>query len=149
MLAKILSSAVLGIDAYIVEVEVDVASGGLPFFSIVGLPDNAVKESKDRVRAALRNSGYEFPARHITVNLAPADVKKEGTTFDLAVSLGILATARIIKGEARGLYIFRGTLPGGEGKACKGCAPNGYRCKGVRFERCNPPERECQRSRHS
>src|SRR3989337_207881 len=110
MLAKILSSAVLGIDAYIVEVEVDVASGGLPFCSIVGLPDNAVKESKDRVRAALRNSGYEFPARHITLNLAPADVKKEGTTFDLAVSLGILATARIIKGEALGDYIFLGEL---------------------------------------
>jgi len=124
MLAKILSSAVLGIDAYIVEVEVDVASGGLPFFSIVGLPDNAVKESKDRVRAALRNSGYEFPARHITVNLAPADVKKEGTTFDLAVSLGILATARIIKGEALGDYIFLGELSlEGKVKPVRGALP--------------------------
>src|SRR3990167_7258995 len=124
MLAKILSSAVLGIDAYIVEVEVDVASGGLPFFPIVGLPDNAVKESKDRVRAALRNSGYEFPARHITVNLAPADVKKEGTTFDLAVSLGILATARIIKGEALGDYIFLGELSlEGKVKPVRGALP--------------------------
>jgi len=115
MLAKILSSAVLGIDAYIVEVEVDVASGGLPFFSIVGLPDNAVKESKDRVRAALRNSGYEFPARHITVNLAPADVKKEGTTFDLAVSLGILAT--------RGLYILGELSLEGKVKPVRGALP--------------------------
>src|SRR3989304_1015293 len=124
MLAKILSSAVLGIDAYIVEVEVDVASGGLPFFSIVGLPDNAVKESKDRVRAALRNSGYECPARHITVNLAPADVKKEGTTFDLAVSLGILAAARIIKGEMLGDYIILGELSlEGKVKPVRGALP--------------------------
>src|SRR3989344_7874520 len=98
MIAKIFSGAVLGIDAYIVEVEVDTAFG-LPVFSTVGLPDNAVKESKDRVRAALKNSGYEFPAKHITVNLAPADIKKEGTTFDLPVSLGILSAEGIVKKE--------------------------------------------------
>jgi magnesium chelatase family protein len=101
MLAKVFSSAVLGIDAYLVEVEVDI-SRGLPVFSTVGLPDNAVKESKDRVKSAIKNSGYEFPAKKITVNLAPADIKKEGTTFDLPVAVGILKAEGVIdKGKAR------------------------------------------------
>lgn len=90
MLAKVLSSALLGIDAILIDVEVDIAQG-LPQLATVGLPDNAVKESKDRVKAALKNSGYEFPNRKITVNLAPADVKKEGASFDLPMSIGILA----------------------------------------------------------
>jgi len=77
MLARVLSSAVFGIDAYVVEVEVDIAQG-LPAFATVGLPEGAVKESKDRVKAAVKNCGYDFPARRITVNLAPADIKKEG-----------------------------------------------------------------------
>ena len=77
MLAKVLSGAILGIDAYIVEVEVDIAQG-LPVFATVGLPDGAVKESKERVKSAIKNSGYDFPPKRITVNLAPADVKKEG-----------------------------------------------------------------------
>ncbi len=98
MLAKISTSALLGIDAYHVEVEVDIARG-LPSFSTVGLPDNAVKESKDRVRSAVKNSGYIFPAKRITVNLAPADIKKEGTLFDLPVAVGILMAEGIIKGE--------------------------------------------------
>ncbi len=76
MLAKVLSSALIGIDAILVDVEVDLAPG-LPAFATVGLPDGAVKESKDRVRAALKNSGYDFPARRITANLAPADIKKD------------------------------------------------------------------------
>jgi len=109
MIAKVFSGAVLGIDAYIVEVEVDTAFG-LPVFSTVGLPDNAVKESKDRVRAALKNSGYEFPAKHITVNLAPADIKKEGTTFDLPVSLGILSAEEIVKKERLSDYMILGEL---------------------------------------
>ncbi|HAO92446.1 MAG TPA: ATP-dependent protease, partial [Deltaproteobacteria bacterium] len=78
MLSKVLTSATLGIDAYLIEAEIDI-SRGLPYFATVGLPDNAVKESKDRVKAAIKNSGYEFPARRITVNLAPAHIKKEGT----------------------------------------------------------------------
>ena len=77
MLAKVMSSALLGIDAILVDVEVDIAQG-LPQFATVGLPDGAVKESKDRVKAALKNSGYDFPNRRITVNLAPADIRKEG-----------------------------------------------------------------------
>ena len=90
MLATVLSSAVHGIDALLVEVEVDIASG-LPQMAVVGLPEGAVKESKDRVRSALKNSGYEFPARKITINLAPADIKKEGSAYDLPIALGMLA----------------------------------------------------------
>ena len=82
MLSLVKSGAVLGIDAYIVDVEVDL-SLGLPMLNTVGLPDAAVKESKERVRAAIKNSGFDFPSRRITVNLAPADIKKEGSAFDL------------------------------------------------------------------
>jgi magnesium chelatase family protein len=91
VLARITSSAVFGIDSYLVEVEVDVANSQLPSFSTVGLPEAAVKESKDRVGAAIKNSGFMFPIRHITVNLAPADVRKSGTAFDLPMAVGILA----------------------------------------------------------
>lgn len=90
MLAHVNSSAVSGIDAYTVEVEVDIASA-LPSFTIVGLPDTAVQESKERVRAAIKNCGLEFPSRRITINLAPADVRKEGPAFDLPIAVGILA----------------------------------------------------------
>ena len=86
MLAKVLSGALLGIDAYPVEVEVDIAQG-LPQFATVGLPEGAVKESKDRVESAIKNSGYEFPTRRITINLAPADIKKEGAAFDLPIAI--------------------------------------------------------------
>ncbi|GBD40114.1 Competence protein ComM [bacterium HR37] len=78
MISKVLSSAVFGIDAYLVEVEVDIASG-FPQFSTVGLPEGAVRESKERVKAAIKNCGYNFPLKRITVNLAPADRRKEGT----------------------------------------------------------------------
>ncbi|MDW7771844.1 MAG: YifB family Mg chelatase-like AAA ATPase [Desulfobulbaceae bacterium] len=92
MLAKILSGAVIGVDGFIVQVEVDLARG-LPVFSTVGLPEGAVRESKDRVKAAIKNCGYDFPARRITVNLAPASVKKEGAGYDLPIALGILAAS--------------------------------------------------------
>ncbi len=109
MLAKTLSSALIGIDACLIEVEVDIANG-LPNFSTVGLPDNAVKESRDRVRAAIKNSGYKFPAKRITVNLAPADIKKEGSGFDLPVAIGILVAEGIIKKA----YSFKDLLMVGE-----------------------------------
>src|SRR5512138_1918683 len=96
MLARILSGALIGIDAYPVEVEVDIAAG-LPQFATVGLPEGAVKESKDRVKAALKNAGYDFPARRITVNLAPADIRKEGAAFDLPVAIGILAATGVVQ----------------------------------------------------
>ncbi len=109
MLAKIFTGTTLGIDAYPVEVEVDI-SAGLPYFSTVGLPDNAVKESKDRVRSAIKNSGYSFPAKRITINLAPANVKKEGTAFDLPVAAGILKAEGVITGETLADYMIVGEL---------------------------------------
>jgi magnesium chelatase family protein len=92
VLASLRSVAVFGVDAYPVQIEVDV-SFGLPHFTMVGLPDATVRESRDRVRSAIRNSGFEFPPHRITVNLAPADVRKAGSSFDLPIALGLLATA--------------------------------------------------------
>lgn len=92
MLARVRSAAVLGIDAYPVDVEVDISSG-LPSFSTVGLPQGAVKEGRERVSAALANAGFSFPLKRITVNLAPADVRKDGSAFDLPIALGILAAS--------------------------------------------------------
>ncbi len=92
MLARVLSCAIVGLDGALVEVEVDIAPG-LPAFTIVGLPDTAVQEAKDRVRAAIRNTGYQFPMKRITVNLAPADLKKVGPSYDLPIAIGILAAA--------------------------------------------------------
>jgi magnesium chelatase family protein len=92
VLSSLRSAAVFGVDAYPVHVEVDVAFG-LPHFSMVGLPDATVRESRDRVRSAIRNSGFEFPPHRITVNLAPADVRKAGSSFDLPIALGLLATS--------------------------------------------------------
>src|SRR4051795_10923577 len=92
MLARIRSAAVLGIDAYLVDVEVDITNG-LPSFSTVGLPNGAVKEGRERVCAALANAGFSFPLRRITVNLAPADIRKDGSAFDLPIALGILVAS--------------------------------------------------------
>ncbi len=109
MLAKVLSSAVLGVDAYTVEVELDIA-GGLPYFATVGLPEGAVRESKDRVKAAIKNSGYSYPDDRITVNLAPADVRKEGAAFDLPIALAILAAEGAVKKEPLTRYLIVGEL---------------------------------------
>ncbi|MEA3560786.1 MAG: YifB family Mg chelatase-like AAA ATPase, partial [Candidatus Omnitrophota bacterium] len=98
MLARIESSTVMGIDALRVEVEIDI-SGGLPGFSIVGLPDTTVRESIKRVKSAIKNSGFEFPSKKITINLAPADIKKEGPAFDLPIALGILTASGQIDQE--------------------------------------------------
>ncbi len=96
VLARLWSAALFGVEATLVRVEVDV-SFGLPAFSMVGLPDSSVRESRDRVRSAIRNSGFEFPAHRITINLAPADVRKRGTSFDLPIALGVLAASGAIK----------------------------------------------------
>ncbi len=109
MLAKVLSSAVMGIDAYIVDVEVDI-SQGLPSFATVGLPEGAVRESKDRVKAAIKNTGYHFPSDRITVNLAPADIKKEGSAFDLPIAIGILAATQLLHRHSLSNYLFLGEL---------------------------------------
>jgi magnesium chelatase family protein len=95
MLARVRSAAVFGIEASPVSIEVDV-SFGLPGFTVVGLPDASVRESRDRIRSAIRNSGLEFPQHRIVVNLAPADVRKAGTSFDLPIALGVLAAAGVI-----------------------------------------------------
>lgn len=92
MLARIHAAAILGIDAYAVEVEVDIGRG-MRKFDIVGLPDPAVRESRERVAAAIKNSGFEFPNEQIVVNLAPADIKKAGPAFDLPIALGILVAS--------------------------------------------------------
>lgn len=110
MLSKVISSAVLGIDAYPVEVEVDIASRGLPFFSTVGLPDAAVKESKERVRAALKNTGFDFPLKQVIVNLAPADIKKEGSAFDLPIAVGMLIAEGILNQELVNGFLIVGEL---------------------------------------
>jgi magnesium chelatase family protein len=109
LLSRVLSSAVLGVDAYTVEVEVDIRQG-LPSFATVGLPEAAVKESKDRVKSAINNSGYRFPDDRITVNLAPADIKKEGTGFDLPIALGILAATGVVPQGRLTEYLILGEL---------------------------------------
>jgi magnesium chelatase family protein len=123
VLASLRSAAVFGVEAYAVHIEVDV-SFGLPHFTMVGLPDATVRESRDRVRSAIRNSGFQFPAHRITVNLAPADVRKAGSSFDLPIALGLLATSgsmtrrdvhdTVIVGELSldgGINTIRGVLP--------------------------------------
>ncbi|MBN2537155.1 YifB family Mg chelatase-like AAA ATPase [candidate division WOR-3 bacterium] len=109
MLSRILSCSVLGVDGFIVSVETDISSG-LPAFNIVGLPDAAVKESQHRVHAAIKNSGGSFPNRRITVNLAPADIRKEGAAFDLPVALGIITAFGELAPAASRDYAFLGEL---------------------------------------
>ncbi|MBI4845934.1 MAG: YifB family Mg chelatase-like AAA ATPase [Candidatus Omnitrophica bacterium] len=109
MFAKVFSANVLGIKGYLIEIEVDI-SRGLPQISVVGLPDAAVKESKDRVRSAIKNSNFPFPVKKITINLAPADTKKEGSAYDLPIALGILAACGNIEQESLDNFIILGEL---------------------------------------
>src|SRR3989338_2766649 len=109
MLSRVYSSTCLGIDAYLVDIEVDVANG-LPQVAIAGLPDQAVRESKERVRSALKNSGFSLSPKKITVNLAPADIKKEGPAYDLAIALGILTASGFLKQDRLHQYLFLGEL---------------------------------------
>ena len=108
MLAKVISCALVGLEGALVEVEVDIASG-LPSFTIVGLPDTAVQEAKERVRAAIRNSGYSFPLKRIVVNLAPADLKKAGPAYDLPIAVGILISSGQLGADTSGA-LFLGEL---------------------------------------
>ena len=109
MLSKLYSAAILGVEAFTVEVEVDVHQG-LPSFNIVGLPDTAVQESRERVRAAIKNSEFEFPMQRITVNLAPADIKKEGPIFDLSIAIAILVASKQVKPDLLNEYLILGEL---------------------------------------
>lgn len=109
MLARVWSASLVGINAIKVGVEVDV-SGGLPAIVVVGLPDTAVQESRERVKATLRNSGYAFPMRRIVINLTPADLRKEGPSFDLPISIGILAASEQVNPQLLGDYLFLGEV---------------------------------------
>lgn len=109
MLSKIKSMSLLGVDGYLVDVQVDVAAG-MPSWDVVGLPDASVRESKERVKAALRNIGINFPSRKIVVNLAPADTKKEGSCFDLPIAIGILRDLQLINNDSYENYVFIGEL---------------------------------------
>lgn len=109
MLAIVKSMSLHGLDGYLVHVQVDV-SGGLPSWEIVGLPDVSIKESKERVRTAIKNSGIEFPSRRIVVNLAPADSRKEGAFFDLPIAIGILIATENINCKDIDDYAFIGEL---------------------------------------
>jgi magnesium chelatase family protein len=109
VLARVLSAALVGVEAVLVRVEVDVV-GGLPAFTTVGLPDSAVRESRERVRTAIRNAGFTFPNDRVTVNLAPADIRKEGASFDLPIALGILAATGALNGSADAAFAVVGEL---------------------------------------
>ena len=123
MLAKVNSASLYGIDALRVEVEIDLASG-LPQLATVGLAEGAVKESKDRIRAAVKNCGYTFPAKKITINLAPADIKKEGSAYDLPMAIGILAAEGIARKDGLKDYLLVGELSlDGEVRSIRGALP--------------------------
>lgn len=140
MLAKVFSSAVVGLDAVPIEVEVDIASQGLPSFTIVGLPDKAVEEAKERVRSAIRNSGADFPVKRITVNLAPADLPKEGPGFDLPIALGILLASEQIKADVSHA-IFSGELSlDGRVRSVPGILPQALMAKDRHFTELYIPE---------
>jgi magnesium chelatase family protein len=109
MLAKLRSMAVLGIDAYEVEIEADI-SELLPSFTIVGLPDGAVRESRERVMSAIKNCGFDFPSRKVTINMAPADIRKEGSAFDLPIAIGLLMASSQVTIEGVDRYIILGEL---------------------------------------
>jgi magnesium chelatase family protein len=109
MLARVWSASIVGIDAIKVGVEVDV-SGGLPGIVVLGLPDSAVQESRERVKATLKNAGFAFPMRKIVINLTPADLRKEGPSFDLPISVGILAASEQVNADLLGDYLFLGEV---------------------------------------
>ncbi len=109
MLAKTWSATLIGIDAIKVGVEVDI-TGGLPGITVVGLPDAAVQESRERVRAALKNTGYAFPMRRIVINLSPADLRKEGPSFDLPIAVGIMAASEQVNPKDLVQHLFLGEV---------------------------------------
>ncbi len=124
MIVKIFSAALQGVDAFRVDLEVDLARAGMPGFTMVGLAEGAVRESRERVLSALKNSGLKLPAARITVNLAPADRKKEGSAYDLPLALGLIAAAGILPAEAVGGFFIAGELSlAGEVKAVPGVLP--------------------------
>jgi magnesium chelatase family protein len=129
VIARVLSAALVGVEAALVRVEVDVTAG-LPAFTTVGLPDSAVRESRERVRTAIRNAGFAFPLERITVNLAPADIRKEGASFDLPIALGILAATGTVKNGVAGSYAVVGELAlDGQIQPVRGTLAVGLACR--------------------
>jgi len=129
VLARVLSAALVGVEAALVRVEVDVTPG-LPAFTTVGLPDSAVRESRERVRSAIRNAGFLFPSDRITVNLAPADLRKEGASFDLPIALGILAATGAVTNGRIGPFAVVGELAlDGQIQAVRGALAVGLACR--------------------
>mgnify|MGYP000100064664 CR=1 FL=1 len=133
MLVKTYGSSVNGIHATTITIEVDIAPG-IKFF-LVGLPDNAVKESEQRIRAALKNNGYRVPGKKITINMAPADIRKEGSSYDLPLAIGILAASQQIKSEKVSDYLIMGelSLDGGL-QPIKGALPIAIKAKEEGFK---------------
>ena len=140
MFIKVFGMSVIGMESYPVFVEVDI-SQGLPQFATVGLPDTSVKESRDRIKAAIKNSGYRFPRSHVTVNLAPADIKKEGTGFDLPIAVGILAAEELISEDALHNCLFIGELSlDGSIKGVRGVLPAALKAKELGIQSVFVPE---------
>ncbi len=134
-LGKVKSVAVFGIDAYILEIEIYVTGGQLPSTVVIGLPDAAVKECRDRVKAALKNCGYRFPLKNITINLAPADRKKEGPLFELPIAIGVLIATNQINTNMVHEYGIIGELAlDGRVRKVKGCLSMAIKCKEVGFK---------------
>ncbi len=130
MLAKIATTTLLGIEAYTVHIEVDLARSGMPAFILVGLAEGAVKESKERIFSALKNSGFRIPPSRITVNLAPADIKKEGSSYDLPLAIGLLAASEHLEPSLAEGYFLAGELSlYGELKPVNGILPMAIRAK--------------------
>ena len=140
MLAKITSGATVGLNALLVDVEVDIASQGLPSFTIVGLPDKAVEESKERVRAAIKNSGADFPISRITVNLAPADLPKAGPAYDLPIALGILIASGQVSPEISDSFFFGELSLDGGLRHTNGVLPMAYLAKEKKVKRVFIPK---------
>ncbi len=141
MLSKVFSAGLVGIESYLVEVEVDIAQG-LANWNTVGLPESSVKESRDRVIAAIRNSGYHFERKRITINLAPADIKKEGTAFDLPIAVGLLASSELIPTDSLTGHLILGELSlHGEVKPIPGALPIALDAKKRRLRRLILPEK--------
>ena len=140
MIAQVSSCGLMGVDGFIVQVETDIANG-LPSFDIVGLPDAAVRESKERVRAAIKNADLSFPVKKITINLAPAHIKKEGASFDLPISMAILAAAGQVNMQAISEYLFIGELSlNGELRKVNGALPIAIAARNKGFRKLIVPQ---------
>ncbi len=140
MLAKISSGATVGLDATLVDVEVDIPNEGLPAFNMVGLPDKAVEEAKERVRSAIKNSGADFPTTRITVNLAPADLPKAGPAYDLPIALGILIASGQIAPKVEDSLFFGELSLDGSLRHTNGVLPMAYLAKNKRYKQVFIPK---------